>query len=65
MSTEFVDNRTQSLDNEDSLVHSNVNIGSVSEYLESNVDFVSYAISDKVFNIIIIISIWKTKLNEL
>ncbi|KAI7854319.1 S-adenosyl-L-methionine-dependent methyltransferase [Circinella umbellata] len=47
MSTEFVDNRTQSLDNEDSLVHSNVNIGSVSEYLESNVDFVSYAISDK------------------
>lgn len=48
MSTEFSDNRTQSLDNEASLVNSTVNIGSVSEYLESNVDFASHAISDKV-----------------
>ena len=48
MSTEFSDNRTRSLDSEAALVSSTVNIGSVTEYLESNVDFASHAISDKV-----------------
>ncbi|KAI9495155.1 cytosine(38)-C(5)-methyltransferase-like protein [Zychaea mexicana] len=50
MSTEFIDNRTRTLDNEDALVAlSAVQIGSVSRYLEpeATVNFDSHAIPDK------------------
>ncbi|KAI9248551.1 S-adenosyl-L-methionine-dependent methyltransferase [Phascolomyces articulosus] len=49
MSTEFVDNRTRTLDSEAALMNSTsaVQVGSVSDYLESNVDFALHSISDK------------------